>query len=343
MNKIKVLRYFLIFTIFASSCIFASGGSRNGTAGATELLIPVGARGIAMSGSTLVGSTGVEALFWNPANLSRGDVGTNVMFSHMSYIADINVDYGAVSTNIEGFGAIAFSLKSLSMNSIPITTVQYPDGTGQTYTPSFTIVGVTYSRLLSDRISVGVTANLISEQLDLVSATGIAFNVGVSYKNLANIDGLSFAVVIKNLGPQMKYDGSGLNIVANAQDVLRTPTNYKVDAAGFELPSTLEIGLGYAYNFNANNSLLVNGVFQNSNFYGDEYKIGAEYSFNKMFFVRGGYDFLPDMDTDNNIYGFTAGLGIDYTMSGVDLKVDYAYRSVRYFSANHVFTVALGF
>ncbi len=343
MKKIKLIGYFLILALFASSSIFAGGGSRNGTAGAVQLLIPVGARGIAMSGSSIVGATGVEALYWNPANLVRGESNTNVLFSNMSYIADMSVQYGAVSTNIEGFGAIALTLKSINVGSIPITTVQYPDGTGATFTPSFMTVGFTYSRLLSDRIAIGVTANLITEKLALVSTTGFGFNVGISYKNLANVEGLSFAVVLKNLGPSMKYEGSGLNVYATSQNLLRPTQYYKVDAAPFELPSTLELGLGYTYNFNATNALIINGVFQNSNFYGDEYKFGLEYGFNQTFFVRGGYDFLPELNKEDNIYGITAGIGLNYNLGGVNFKLDYAYRAVKYFDANHVFTVTFGF
>ena len=85
---------------------------------------------------------------------------------------------------------------------------------------------------------------------------------------------------------------------------------YKVEAAGFELPSTIELGLGYLLNFNASNSLQLNGVFQNSNFYGDEFKLGVEYNFDNIFFVRGGYMFMPELDSDSNIYGVTAGMGI---------------------------------
>jgi hypothetical protein len=343
MKKIKLIGSLLIISLFASSSIFAGGGSRNGTAGAAQLLIPVGARGIAMSGASLVGSSGVEAIFWNPANLSRGESATNVMFSHMNHIADIGVQYGAVSTNIEGFGAIGLSLKSLNIGSIAVTTVENPDGTGQTFAPQFMTLGVTYSRLLSDRIAVGLTANFVTEKIELVSSTGIAFNVGISYKNLGNVDGLSFALVLKNLGPQMKYDGSGLLVRATAQDLKRPTQFYKLDGAGFELPSTLELGFGYAYNFNESNALLLNGVFQNSNFYGDEYKLGAEYAFDNTLFIRGGYDLLPELDADNDLYGLTAGFGVKYNMGGVDLKLDYAYREVKFFDANHVFTVGLGF
>lgn len=344
MKKINLIRNFLIIALLASSSIFAGGGSRNGTAGATQLLIPVGARGIAMSGSTLVYSTGVEAVYWNPANLSRGEANTNVLFSHMNYIADINVEYGAVSTNIEGFGAIALSIKSLNIGSIPVTTVENPDGTGALFTPQFNTVGFTYSRLLSDRIAVGVTANLVNERIDFVSSTGFAFNIGISYKNLANVDGLSIAFVLKNLGGQMEYQGSGLGVSAYATDLSRNPQIYQIDAASFELPSTLELGFGYTYNFGASHALIFNGVFQNSNFYGDEYKVGLEYGFDKMFYLRGGYDFVSDIDEDANIYGLTAGIGINYNLGGgLDLKFDYAYRDVKYFDANHIFTIMLGF
>lgn len=337
----KVLSLVLVILLAAGE-LFAGGGSRNGTAGATQLLIPVGARGVAMSGSTLVGATGVEGLYWNPANIASGEYNTSVMFSHMQHIADINVEYGAVATNIEGFGSIGLSLKSLGIDEIPITTVQNPDGTGQNFKPSFMILGLTYARMLSDRISVGLTANIVSERIDLVSATGLAFNLGVSYKNLGNVDGLSFAVVLKNLGPQMKYDGTGLNVKAISTDLSRPTQWYKIDAASFELPSTLELGFGYNYKFNESNAFVLNGVFQNSNFYGDEYKFGAEYAYNNLFFIRAGYTLLEGVGDDGNIFGLTAGAGINYDLGGIGFKFDYAFRETKFFDNNHVFTVQLG-
>ena len=343
MKKINKITFLLLLTIFASGYVFAGGGSRNGTAGATELLIPVGARGIAMSSATLTNATGVEALYWNPANVARGSENTNVLFSHMNYIADINVEYGAISTNIEGFGALALSIKSLNIGDIPVTTVTNPDGTGQTFSPQYTTVGFTYSRLLSDRIAVGVTTNLVMETLGLVSTTGVAFNIGLSYANLGNVEGLNIAFVLKNIGPQMKYDGSGLYYSAISDELDRPTQLYKVQAASFELPSTLEIGLGYNYNINESNKLILNGVFQNSNFYADEYKVGAEYGYNNTFFVRAGYDYLSEVSADYNIYGLTAGAGVQYNMGGLNVKFDYAYRDVDFFDANHVFTVTLGF
>ena len=289
MKKIKSFIYLLLIGLLTTGNLFASGGNRNGTAGATHLLIPVGARGIALGGSAIVNSSGLEALYYNPANVSRATNTTNAMFSHMNYIADIGVEYGAISTNIEGLGTIALSIKSLSIDDIEITTEDNPDGIGATFKPGFTTIGLTYSRMLSDRIAVGITTNLIQEELNLVSATGVSFDIGVSYSNLANIQGLSMAIAMKNLGPQMKYDGSGLFLTAESVDLNRPEQFYKIDAAAFELPSTLELGLGYQYDINEQNALSINGLFQNANFYGDEYRVGAEYAYDNLLFFRAGY------------------------------------------------------
>ena len=52
------------------SSLDAGSKKRRGTAGAQELLIPVGARNIAMSNAFVAGVTGVEAAATNPAGVS---------------------------------------------------------------------------------------------------------------------------------------------------------------------------------------------------------------------------------------------------------------------------------
>lgn len=340
-HKLVVL---LIACLVAAGSIFAGGGNRNGTAGATQLLIPVGARGIAMGGAVLTNSYGVDGLFWNPANLSRTDRTTGVMFSHMNHIADIGVEYGALGVNINGFGALGLSIKALDVGQIPVTTTQAPDGTGAFFTPQFVTVGLTFSKMLSDRVSVGVTGNFLSERMGEVSASGIAFDAGVTYNNLLNVEGLNMAVVMKNIGPQMQYDGSGLLTNANASSLERPDQFYKITAAGYELPSSLQIGLGYALNFNEQNSFTASSTFQNHNFWGDEYRLGGEYAFNDLFFIRGGYVLTPELEDDQNIYGFSAGAGLKYDLGGMLVKFDYAFRQVEFdaLGNNHIFSIDLG-
>lgn len=333
-----------ILLLLTANIISAGGGVRNGTGAAPQLLIPVGARGVAMSSSSVAGSAGLESIYYNPANLAL-ESGTSVMISHMTHIADIGVSYFGLSTNVEGFGALAFTLKSLSIDDIDVTTVENPDGNGQTFKPSFMTFGLTYSRLLSDRITVGLTINYITETLGLVNASGLGFNAGVTYQNLANINGFNIAFVLKNLGAQMQFDGSGMYTRSDELDLERGQTYLKREAMAFDLPSTLEVGMSYKYSINASNSLLLNGTYQNTNYYADEYKLGMEYSLNDMFFVRGGYMFTPEFgegQDDYNSFGLTAGLGIKYNLGGTTMKVDYAFREVKYFDANHVFTLQFG-
>jgi hypothetical protein len=326
-----------------ANLLYAGGEQRIGTSGSAQLLIPVGARGIAMSGANIASSYGVEALFWNPAGVANLQSSVDVTFSHMNYIADIGIEYGAIAANIEGFGAISFNIKSLSVGEILVTTTRDPDGTGATFTPQMLTAGIGYSRLLTDQISVGVVAKLISETLGKVDATGFAFDVGVIYKNLANISGLSFGIAMKNLGPQMEYDGAGLLIQAESNDLNRPPQYYKTVAASYELPSSFELGFTYHRSIDDINSIQLGGNYQNNNFSSDEYKIAAEYTYNDFIFFRGGYTFAPDVESENYLYGFTTGMGVKYTVDDIDLMLDYAFRDVQYFDANHVFQISLGF
>jgi hypothetical protein len=322
---------------------FAGGGNRTGTAGASQLLIPVGTTGLALAGSGIATTEGLDAIYWNPAGVAKNTNSTLVGFSHMNYIADIGVDNAAAATTVPGFGTIALNIKSISVDPIPVTTAKYPDGTGQTYKPQFITTGLTYSRVLTDRIAVGATATYISESLGDASASGVAFNIGLIYDNLADIDGLSFGVTVKNLGPQMKYDGEALNITATNTDLVRSTGTYRIQTASFELPSTFELGLGYKPYVDKSNSVSVAATFTNNNFSGDEYKFGLEYSYIKTFYLRAGYSTSPKSQSEDYIYGFTCGAGINYAMESLTVSIGYAYRDVKYFDANHVFEVSLGF
>jgi hypothetical protein len=339
----SVLKMALVTAVLLAGAetVFAGGGDRVGTAGAVQLQIPVGARGIALGGSNIAATSGIDALFWNPAGVPLTDNSVDVTFSHMEYIFDVGVEYGAVAAKAEDIGTFAFSIKSLSIGEIDKTTTLHPDGTGATFTPQFLTAGVTYARLLTDNISVGVTATYISETMDLVSADGMAFNVGILYRNLADMQGLNFGVAIKNLGPQMQYDGSGLIYQADVDDLNRPPQYYKAEAAAFELPSTFEIGLAYAPVFAEVNQVKVLANFQNNNFAEDEYRMGLEYGYDGMFFARGGYVLSPE--DDNYAYSYSGGAGVKYDMGGSSVEVGYAYRHFEYYSGNHVFDITLGF
>ncbi len=338
-NILKILLAFLLLLAFD---VYAQVGKRTGTSGASHLNIPVGPRGIAMGEANVSTSSGIESLFWNPAGVAKMDGSTDILFSHMSYIADIGVEYAALAANFEGFGVLSLSLKALSVGEIQITTTANPDGTGEVFTPTMITAGLGFSRMLTESISIGLTANFISERIADVSATGIAFDVGVIYDDLGDVNGLSIGFVMKNFGPDMQYSGSGLIAEGQLVGLNRPPNFYTVDSAPFELPSNFQIALGYKPVVDEINSVQFSGTYMNNNFSGDEFKLGGEYGYNSIFFVRAGYQLAPDT-SDDFLYGFSAGVGINYKVEGFGFKVDYAYRDVEFFDGNHIIALTLGF
>ncbi len=352
----KLIYILLIVGIFLSGMateeLFASGIDRVGTCAASQLLVPVGARNIALGGSSIALSSGIEAIFWNPAGIARSGNNADMIVSWMDYIADIGVNYFAVSGNFSGFGSLAFGVKSFSFGDIPITTEEAPDGTGGTFSPTFFTAGLTYARQLTDRVFIGATLNIISEKIQRVSATGVAINVGVQYHNFANIPGFNIGVVVKDVGTEMKYDGPGMLRYGQIEGAGRGLSFSKLEAASFDLPSTIELGISYSLGMPGNSKVLLSGVFQNNNYASDEYRVGAEYSFGDMVFLRGGSTIGvqgPDINPDdynvneNYLFGLTFGGGLKLNITGLDMELDYAYRGVEIFTANHVFGLKIGF
>lgn len=339
-SRILLLASALFFLVNIS---IAGRGDKTGTASAPELLIPIGARSIGMGTSSLAVVDGLEALYWNPAGMIRSDGTTELLFSHMAYLADIGVDYFALSASMGDLGRIGFSIKSISVGDIPVTTEDQPDGTGEIATPTFIVAGGAFARHITDRISIGFSANVLYEKMASVSTSGVAFTGGVQYTGLGGIDGLGVGVVIRNIGPSLTFGGTGLLHTAQVGDASRDQYTILIDAAPADLPSTIELGLAYSMDWTEDARMVFTSTFQNNNYSNDEYKIGAEYSFRQMLFVRGGYMFSASTGDQEYIYGPTAGIGVRAKINELNVHVDYGYRSAKYFGGNSIFTVGLDF
>lgn len=346
MFHLKRLLFILLILGFSAMETFGGGQNRAGTAAAPELRIPVGARYLAMSGSAIATVSGLEAIYWNPAGVDISMTDANAMFSYRQYIADMSMNFAAVSGRLGDLGSIGISFRSLNIGDIAVTTMDQPDGTGSIISPSYFILGLTYSKRLTDRISIGTNLNVINESIDRVSASGFSFDFGVQYNNLFDVQGFSVGVVVKNLGPTMQFSGNGTYNLANDPNASRGPTWYDFDVASAELPSEIGIGLSYLRHFDDQNSVMVSGTFQNNNFTYDDYKFGLEYNFKDLLYVRGGYlaSFQSTTETPNIWQNYTVGVGVNTKeFSSIDLSVDYAYVPAKYFDANNVFSLRFGF
>ena len=347
-NIIVVLVVFSLF--FVASQADAGSERRRGTAGALELLIPVGSRGTALGGSFNASITGLEAIFWNPAGLAVSDASAEVMASHFEYIAGINVEYAAVSAKFGGLGTFGLSVKTLDFGDINVTTETNPEGTGQTFNPTFVTLGFTFSKQVTDRISFGTTAKVISEEILNTSATGIGFDFGLQY--VAGGTGLKLGIALKNIGPNMTFTGSDTEtrVPPAGTEPGSRARNLRTPLAAFELPSTLEIGVSYDLGLSENNAVTIAGNFMNHNFGLDQYGLAAEYAYNDFVFLRGGYTlaFNPGSDEfvsneEDFLFGPSFGGGVKLNVGAFDVNFDYAWRATKFFDNNQWFTIALEF
>jgi len=345
----NILKTALIIILISGSS-FSGDRSKYGTSAAPELLIPVGSRGTSLSGSIISSVTGLDAMYWNPAGLSLISSKTEVMASHMKYIADIDVNYVAGAVDLGNFGVIGASLKSLSFSDELVTTLESPMGTGETWAPTYLTTSLSYARKMSDKILFGASLKIIYEQVLTVSSTGFAFDFGLQY--LAGKSGLKFGVALKNFGPSMRFDGTGLEQYYEPQGSIGGTTNEprKITLQDFSLPTTLELGISYDIPIGKKNNVLLSTTFQNNNYSSDEYRGGLEYNYNNIVFLRGAYTYYPDytgedglLKNDERLFGPTFGVGLHYPFGSVNLGFDYAYRLTKRFDANQWFSLTVGF
>ena len=336
--RYRVFMIMGLMSLCAATAAYAGSDLKLGSAGGQELRIPVGSRGTALGGSAVAFSSGIDALYWNPAGAAAIQ-GTDLMASWRRYIADIDIGYFAVARHWGDAGVFGVTAKILSVPDEVVTTVDYPDGNGETYSSSFSVVGLSYARELTDRVSLGLNGNLVYEKIADQSATGVVFDIGFRYEPGWN--NLSFGGVIKNLGPKMRYDGSGFDVsTPTADDPNGLPHTTRTQSATFELPSYVQLGVGYkAYDLNRS-VVNLSGSFQSNNFAQDEFRFGAEYTFDQKYSLRGGYSTSKQKDY---LYGFCAGAGAAVKLGETTVHIDYAWSQTEFFDDSHYITFQIGF
>ena len=333
-----------IVIIVVSSLVLGQN-SRMGSASSTQLLVVPSAKHLSGGGAAAT-ATGMDATFWNPAGLAMSENGVDAIFSNRQYFADIDNSFFGIATDIGDY-KVGVSVRTFNIGDIDETTVFYPDGTGQVFTPNFSILGATFARKLSDNTSVGINANLIREGFGRVAATGVAYDLGVQYRGLLGREGLDVGFAMKNFGSPMKYDGEGLGVMASPVDGDRPVEYYKIDAAAFDLPFVFDMGVSY------NIAGADIGVTYTSNYYStDELKLSVGYALEGLGSVGVGMQSSAKSqeidDTDdwytNPADGVSFGVSIDMSrFVGMNLSVDYSMLPMGDFGTNSVVALRVAF
>ncbi len=340
MKLINKFMSLILIAVFVVGLAFAGDTDRAGTTAGVQVQIPVGGRSLGMGGSDIAYTSGVDAIFWNPAGLSDIKGQVDAMFSSASIIADISTNYFALAFNTGSNGVLAVSMKSLAMGEIPITTVQDMDGDGgATFSPAFSVLGASYARELTDRISVGLNGKLIYESIPGVSSSALAFDFGLRYKDLVDVKGLSLGLTIRNIGANMQYKGTGMLMTATIEDETYNDF-FDILTSSDQLPASLEMGLSYK----PTDMILLSAVYQNSNAESDYFKVGTELNFADVGFVRAGYNFQLNggADLGYSVYGLTLGAGVKFDVSSTKISVDYVFRPGQFLGTENLICLGIG-
>ena len=346
MNRL-ILPLIVGFFCLSTVVSFAGNPDRQGEAGGYELLLNPWARNAGLHAMSTSMVYGVEAMQINIAGLSRIKK-TEFVISHTRLYegTGINLNSLGLAQKMGENGAFGISLTAMDFGDVKVTTTASPEGTGATYSPNFFNLGLSYSYTFAKKVSVGVLVRGISEAIADVHAFGIALDAGVQYVTGAK-DNFKFGVSLRNMGSPMKFSGEGLSFTTPNSD----PTDPYVitvtqRAAGFELPSMLNIGLSYDFWVGEKNRITAVGNFTANSFSVDQLGVGAEYAFKEMFMARLGYRYdigVSASDATHELYsGLAAGLTIEVPTkkeSASRFAIDYAYLATNKFAGTHNFSI----
>ncbi len=304
-----------------------------GTSSLQFLKVMPDARGTAMGDAFGSLARGANAAFWNPGGVAQTEhidiAGTLTM-----WLFDTRQGALAVAVPLEDWGTFALQLQYVDYGSIQVTRadqlafvgsgtdIRYNPGlTGETFTPTTYLVGLTFARRLTNKFSTGVTAKFIRESLwgsstvTIVGSNGVAEEVN-TYASLVLFDfGLQYDTgfrsirvnaAVQNFGSQVKF----------AKEGYPAPMAFRIGASGDVLgPNALLMESAES------RMTLACDLFQ-PNDYLQQIHFGMEYAFSEMLFLRAGYKFYYDNDN------LTMGAGVRQTIADFPLAVDYSYGSM---------------
>ena len=339
---IYIRRYILLcLMVFAYGQHFELPGevTKVGTAAANWLKLDSGSRGIAMGGAQTAAGVGVSGIPYNPASIAFIE-GSSTYYSQSSYLLGITHNVLAYGSNISPTNYIGLHLFYLDSGDMPVTTEQYPDGTGEDFNMLGLAFRFTYAKMMTDRLKVGASIKYVRESIYTTYMQTFALDVGSNFDT--GIYGFHLGMSVSNFGPEVQFGGEGLETPVS-EDVSVDSALAKVTEK-FTLPLMFRLGIkndvmGKSSEFLQNEdhrlTVAIDGI--NPIDYTTYGGMGIEYSWKELFFVRGG------MKLGHDTAKHTFGAGAKINSGGLTIGVDYAYADFSILENTHQFSISLGF
>ncbi|MHC1737247.1 MAG: PorV/PorQ family protein [Ignavibacteriaceae bacterium] len=339
MKYINLKLLIILFVIVAKGSLFSQ--SKTGTTIGQFLKIEPCSRiaGIGNAGVSL--GDEASAVFYNPAALGRLK-GYDVQFTYNQWLADISYNYAVAALNFEGLGTFALQVISLNSGEIDVRTVDQPLGTGEKYNVTNFSLGLGYSIMLTDRVSVGLLANYITETIWHSSMSVVGFNFGVQYSFLQGDANLGASV--SNFGTKGQYSGRDLYIdydfdpnAYGNNDLL--PAEFRTDS--YSLPTTFRAGISYLLHLNNDIKILAAADAMHPNDNDESINLGTEVSYLENLYLRGGF---RNLFLDDSEGGLMLGAGVKIPLYGMyKVRFDYAWADYGRLLKTHRFTLGISF
>jgi len=169
------------------------------------LSIGVGGRALGLGGAYAALANDASAAYWNPAALARLDYPEFMLMHDERFGGMENYDFGAVAIPYGTHTTFAVSLMRLGVDGIPDSRDAGIDANGN-YVPrgqyqNFVRIDesrityfnsadwalyFTYSKRVSNNLTYGINLKILRRGLEVASATGIGFDIGVLYSPREN-------------------------------------------------------------------------------------------------------------------------------------------------------------
>lgn len=337
-KHIKIWFKLSLFFIVGISPIY--GQSKAGTTIGQFLKIGPSAHvsSLASAGASLSGEASMA--FYNAASLGRLNK-MQFQFSHVQWLADIDYNFAILAIPIQGIGNLSIQMISLNSGEMDVRTVTSPEGTGERFEVSNTAIGLGYSLMLTDRVSVGFQLNYLTESIWNSSFSNIALSMGVLYQVAEN--SLQIGASVSNFGPRAGYSGRDLYIDFDFDpdkhgDNDGLPAELRTDE--YALPTIFRVGISYPFIISENYfaTISLDAIHPNDNV--ESVNAGLDLQLTKYINIRGGYTgiFLDDAEG-----GLVFGAGLNADLMDFGFTFDYAWSDYGRLDYVHRFTVGISF
>ncbi len=315
----------LMFSLsFVRGQVFKSNVSKKGTTAASFLSIGQGARALSMGGAFVAVADDPSSMYWNPAGITDIN-GTALVVDHTQWLADIQYNYLAGTLHLGDIGTLGVSFTASNIGEMRVTTVDNPEGNGETFSVSDIAFSVAYAIKLTDRFAIGFNPKFIYQKIWKMSASAMAIDIGVKYDT--PFDGVILGMSISNFGTKMQMQGTSSSVLYDP-DPSTTGNNGKIPAnittEDWALPLNFKVGVAYKAFSDETHKLTLAMAASHPNDNYESIDLGGEYIFNDFLALRGGYKSLFLIDSQER---FTLGVGVQQAVVGnFKFTFDYAYQ-----------------